>query len=111
MSRIVDRQIRAALDLLEQDGADRVVIATYSREEFAELRPGENYDEYKRQERAIAEGLAARGLLGRIVFQPITAAGYYRWLAAHPEIEPGEAARSAYAASIAESPVTGESAG
>lgn len=101
MKEIVEKQIQAAMDLLGQKENGQVVIATYDRDEFAELRRGEDYDAYKKQERAFAEGLAARGLLGRIKFQPITAEGYYHWLAGHPDVQPGEAARAVYAASIA----------
>ena len=98
---IIERQIQAVIDKLSEEPEAEIVLSTYNREEFEELRRGEDYDAYKRQERAFAEGLASRGLLKRIRFQPITAAGYYSYLADHPELEPGEASRAAYAATLA----------
>ena len=101
MSNIVEKQIQAVVDLLDQEPAAEIVLATYTREEFQELRRGEDYDAYKRKERTFAEGLASRGLLGHIRFQEVDSAGYYRYLAEHPELENGESARAAYAASLA----------
>ena len=98
---IIERQIQAVIDKLSEEPEAEIVLATYDREEFQELRRGQDYDTFKRQERAFAEGLAARGLLGRIRFQQITAAGYYQYLAKHPELSIGEASRAAYAATLA----------
>ena len=97
----IDAQIREAMELLQKGHAGRVVIATYTREEFARLRPCEDYDDYKRRERLFAEGRAARGLLGRIIFQHIDAAGFRRWLADHPDVVPDDKARVAYASFLA----------
>lgn len=81
----------------EQAPGAVIVIATYTREEFAEIRPGEDYDAFKRQERIFAEALVAEHLDNRVAFQEIDAAGYYRFLALrHMDI--GEASRAAYAA-------------
>lgn len=97
----IEMRIAETMKLLRESKADNLVLATYTREEFAKLRPLDNYDEYKRGERLFAEGLAARGLLGRIRFQFIDAAGFRNWLARHPGIKPDEHARAAYATSLA----------
>ena len=98
---IIEQQIQAAMELLTQAPDAQIVIATYTREEFTELRPGEDYDDFKRRERDFAEGLASRGLLGRIRFQTIDSVGYYKYLADHPQLDNSESARAAYAAELA----------
>ena len=97
----IEMRIAETMKLLRESKADNVVLATYTRAEFEQLRPGEDYDDFKRGERMFAEGLAARGLLGRIRFQFIDAAGFRRWLARHPGMEPDEHARAAYATCLA----------
>jgi len=101
MRTVVEQQIAMVRQIAAEYPDAKLTIATYDREEFAELRRGEDYDRFKRQERQFLEGLARAGLMDRIFLQPIDAAGYWRFLAQHPEFEEDEASRSAYAAELA----------
>lgn len=100
MSAPIANQVSAIRKLLEEHPAvDVVVLASFTREEFAELRPGEDYDRYKRQERAFAEALVREGINARVAFQEIDSAGYYRFLAA-TGLPAGDKSRAAYAADL-----------
>lgn len=79
--------------LIDEHPAALIVLATYTREEFEELRPGEDYAEFKRTERVFMEEVAAAGYQDRFVFQEIDSVGYYRWLADNhlPNIESSRA--------------------
>ena len=79
MSRqeIVAQQVMFVLDKLRETNAN-IVLATYTKEEFQELRPGEDYDSFKAEERMFIEMLADHGVQDRVVFQYIDSVGYYR---------------------------------
>ena len=97
MSRqeIVAQQVMFVLDKLHETNAN-IVLATYTKEEFQELRPGEDYDSFKAEERMFIEMLADHGVQDRVVFQYIDSVGYYRYLA-EEKMPDSAAARSAYA--------------
>ena len=66
------------------DAPDKVVIASYTPENYAELNrgPGEmTYDEHMRTIKAVAELLTRAGIADRVVFQDVDASEYWRWLA------------------------------
>lgn len=93
---IVAQQVMFVLEKLRETDAD-IVLATYTKEEFEELRPGEDYDRFKSDERMFVEMLADYGVQDRVVFQYIDSAGYYRYLA-EEKMPNTNSSRSAYAA-------------
>lgn len=94
----IDEIIKKVREIAEKAGkAPRsVVLATYTKDEFEELRPGEDYDKFKKRERQVAERLSAEGIAESVVFQEIDSVGFYRYLAAE-KLQNNEASRSAYA--------------
>ena len=62
----------------------KIVIATYDRENYAELNrePGEmGYEEHVLTVERTRELLDAEGIADLVVFQPIEASEYWRWIA------------------------------
>lgn len=100
MSTFTDaiQQADAITRMARENPEGILVLATYTREEFQELRPGESYDDFMRGERLVREMLPPE-IARRLVFQEIDSVGYYRFLAA-TRLPNDIAARSAYAASI-----------
>ncbi len=94
----IDEIVKKVRNIAEKAGnaPGSVVLATYTKDEFEELRPGEDYDAFKKRERRVAERLAAEGIAGAVAFQEIDSVGFYRYLAAEG-LPNNEAARSAYA--------------
>ena len=94
----VDQQVKFVKELLAENPGAVIAVATYTPEEFAELRKGENYQQFKSEERQFAEALCRAGVPARnIAFVEIDSVGYYRFIAER-KMELGEASRSAYAA-------------
>ena len=79
------QHIKAILDLVKQEGApDKIVLATYNREEYAELHRNPNdmsYEDHQELVKAISEALVDFNISDRVVFQEIDSVEYYRWLA------------------------------
>ena len=95
---VIEQQVALVQTLLAENPGAVIAVATYTAEEFAELRKGENYALFKQQERKFAEALVNAGVpAGRVVFVEIDSVGYYRFIAER-KMELGEASRSAYAA-------------
>lgn len=92
----VNEKIAELKEVLAQHPAQKIVLATYLRKDFEEIRPGEDYDQFKKAEREFIEALAKVGLQSAIAFQDVDAAGYYRYLA-EKELPDGNPARAAYA--------------
>lgn len=94
----IDKIIEKVREIAEKAGKapGSVVLATYTKDEFEELRPGEDYDAFKKLERRVAERLASEGIAGAVTFQEIDSVGFYRYLAAE-KLPNNEASRSAYA--------------
>lgn len=84
--RIADLNLKEIFSLLEEIHGkikgDRkgIVIATYTEKEFAELKPGEDYELFKLTERYVIEDLAAEGIKN-VFFQQIDSVEYYKFLA------------------------------
>lgn len=95
---IIDQQVQFVKQKLAENPGAVIGIATYTAEEFAELRRGEDYNEFKRSEREFAEALCRAGVpVHNIAFVEIDSVGYYRFIA-EKGMELGDASRSAYAA-------------
>lgn len=74
--------------IVKNDGADRVVLATYTEEEFKELHRGApphelQYHDHLEIVAGLAAGLKRAFPEVEVVYQPIEAAEYWRWLAKH----------------------------
>ena len=97
-SNIIQQQVAFVKQMIAENPGAVLAIATYTAEEFAELRKGEDYNEFKRSEREFAEALCRAGVPAHnIAFVEIDSVGYYRFIAER-KMELGEASRSAYAA-------------
>lgn len=95
---VIEQQVAFVKSLIAENPGAVIAVATYTAEEFAELRKGENYTLFKQQERKFAEALCRAGVpAGSVVFVEIDSVGYYRFIAER-KMELGEASRSAYAA-------------
>lgn len=98
MATIIDQQVDAVKSLLAENPAAVIALATYTEEEFAELRKGESYQIFKRDERKFVEALCQAGVpANNIAFVEVDSVGYYRFIAER-KMELGESSRSAYAA-------------
>lgn len=81
------KRLKQHLDFLRKNiteklpGPGCLVIATYTREEFEELRPNDDYDEFKKDERCLAEMAAAEKLLPYIRFEFIDSVDFYKFIA------------------------------
>ena len=97
MSVIADAEYQAATveRIARENPGAALVVATYTREEFKELRPHEDYDRFKVGERMFLEMLTPE-VAARVVFQEIDSAGFYRYLA-RSGMRNDEAGRAAYA--------------
>ena len=84
--RIAELNMKEILQILNE--TDRkiegersgVVIATYTAEEFAELKHGEDYELFKLVERYVIEDLAAEGIKN-VFFQQVDSVEYYKFIA------------------------------
>ena len=95
---IIEQQVAFVKRMVAENPGAVLAIATYTAEEFAELRKGEDYNEFKRSEREFAEALCRAGVPPHnISFVEIDSAGYYRFIAER-KMKLGESSRSAYAA-------------
>lgn len=95
---IIEQQVLFVKQKLAENPGAIIALATYTQEEFAELRKGEDYNEFKRSEREFTEALCRAGVPAwRVSFVEIDSVGYYRFIAER-NMELGEASRSAYAA-------------
>lgn len=95
---IIEQQVRFVKQKLAENPGAVIALATYTAEEFAELRRGEDYQRFKSEERQFAEALCRAGVPAHsIAFVEIDSVGYYRFIAER-KMELGEASRSAYAA-------------
>ena len=95
---VIKQQVAFVKSLVAENPSAVIAVATYTAEEFAELRKGEDYNEFKRGEREFAEALCNAGVPAwHISFVEIDSVGYYRFIAER-NMELGEASRSAYAA-------------
>lgn len=95
---IIAQQVKFVKRLLAENPGAVIAIATYTAEEFTELRKGENYETFKKAEREFAEQLCNAGVSAdNVVFVEIDSAGYYRFIGER-KMENNEASRSAYAA-------------
>lgn len=98
MKSIIDQQVQFVKEMIAENPGAVIAVATYTPEEFAELRKGEDYNQFKRQERQFVEALCRAGVPAHnIAFVEIDSVGYYRFIA-EKGMELGEASRSAYAA-------------
>lgn len=94
----IDQQVQFVKQKLAENPGAVIALATYTAEEFAELRKGEDYTKFKRSEREFAEELCRAGIPAQnIAFVEIDSVGYYRFIADR-KLELDEASRSAYAA-------------
>lgn len=76
------RKVLAEADKAATGGECRqVVIADYSREEFEELKPGEDWLEFAEIQTLVAERIKELGLADRVVLHPVDSVKYYRFLA------------------------------
>lgn len=85
---MTEKQIQERVDFIREKltklgPGGGIVLATYTRDEFSELRPGENYDDFKKAERQISERIAAEGFAAQIVFQEVDSVGFYRFIGKH----------------------------
>ena len=94
----IAQQVEFVKSMISEHPNAVLAIATYTAEEFAELRPGEDYTAFKTGEREFAEALCRAGVPAHnIAFVEIDSVGYYRFIA-EKKMELGESSRSAYAA-------------
>ena len=95
---IIRQQVEFVKQKLTENPGAVIALGTYTPEKFAELRPGEDYNTFKREEREFAEALCRAGVPAwQVSFVEIDSVGYYRFIAER-KMELGEASRSAYAA-------------
>lgn len=85
--RLADLHMIEILRLLDQAEEENptsnlkgLIIATYTPEEYAELKPGEDYELFKLTERYVIEDLAAEGIKN-VFFQPVDSVEYYKFIA------------------------------
>lgn len=95
---IIEQQVQFVKQKLSENPGAVIALATYTAEEFAELRKGEDYNKFKRSEREFAEALCRAGVPAHnIAFVEIDSVGYYRFIAER-KMNLDESSRSAYAA-------------
>lgn len=98
MKNIIEQQVEFVKQMIRENPGAVIAVATYTPEEFTELRKGEDYNQFKRQERQFVEALCRAGVPAHnVAFVEIDGSGYYRFIAER-KMELGEASRSAYAA-------------
>lgn len=73
----------------------KVAIATYSEEDFAEIRKGESFEDFSEQEEFFREFLEMEDLLGFVYFLPVDAVEYFQFLALE-NIPDNQKARAAF---------------
>lgn len=82
MNNIIDQQVKFVKELLAENPVAVIALATYTEEEFAELRKGEDYQQFKSEERQFAEALCQASVpANNIAFVEIDSVGYYRFIA------------------------------
>lgn len=73
-------RILKEIDTQTEGDQQGIVIATYTKDEFDELKPGEDYELFKLIERYVIEDLASAGI-DNVFFQQIDSVAYYKFLA------------------------------
>lgn len=101
--KLIDRYCEMVKKTIADNGGERarVVLATYTEEEYAELHRMKNtceltWTEHLELIAGVAAGVTRAFPQVEVVFQPIEAAEYWRWLAAH-NAEDNAGARAACA--------------
>lgn len=98
MNNKIYQQVDVVKSLLAENPEAVIALATYTEEEFTELRKGESYQSFKKEERKFVEALCRAGVkANNIAFVEVDSVGYYRFIAERG-MELGESSRSAYAA-------------
>ena len=59
----------------------RVVIADYTEEEFAELKKGEDFQQFSQIRRIVVDRLKELGIVDQVVLHKIDSVKYYQFLA------------------------------
>ena len=77
---IAECQVEKIRELLRRYPSEFVVIADYTADEFAELKPGENYAEYLAIRQIVIDRLGEYGIVDRVILHPV-GVKYYRFLA------------------------------
>lgn len=94
---ILKQQVQFTKQLLSENPGKKLALATYTPEEFAELRPGESYEEFKLRERLFIERLTSEGISAEnIEFVEIDSVGFYEFIGKN-NMPMNEGTRAAYA--------------
>jgi hypothetical protein len=75
------QNVLAEADKASNGECQGIVIADYTREEFKELKPGEDWFEFAAIQTAVAERLKELGIADRVILHPVDSVKYYRFLA------------------------------
>jgi hypothetical protein len=75
------RKVLAEADKASGGKCGGIVIADYTREEFEELKPGEDWLEFAEIQTIVAERLKELGIADRVILHPVDSVKYYRFLA------------------------------
>lgn len=94
---ILKQQVQFTKQLLTENPGKKLALATYTPEEFAELRPGESYEDFKLRERLFIERLTCEGISAdQIEFVEIDSVGFYKFIGKN-NMPNNEGTRAAYA--------------
>ena len=90
------RKVLAEADKASGGKCAGIVVADYTKEEFAELKPGEDWLEFAEIQTMVAEKLKELGIANRVILHPVDSVKYYRFFAEN-ELENNQASVSYFA--------------
>jgi hypothetical protein len=91
------RKVLAEADKASGGKCGGIVVADYTRDEFEELKPGEDWLEFAEIQTCVAERLKELGIADRVILHPVDSVKYYRFLAEN-KLENNPASISYFAA-------------
>lgn len=91
------RKVLAEADKASGGKCAGIVVADYTREEFEELKPGENWLEFAEIQTSVAEKIKELGIADRVILHPVDSVKYYKFLAEN-KLENNQASISYFAA-------------
>jgi hypothetical protein len=91
------QKVLAEADKASNGECQGIVIADYTKEEFEELKPGEDWLEFAEIQTSVAEKLKELGIADRVILHPVDSVKYYRFLAEN-KLENNPASISYFAA-------------
>ena len=94
---ILEQQVQFTRQLLNKNPGKKLALATYTPEEFAEIRRGESYEDFKLRERLFIERLTGEGISAdQIEFVEVDSVGFYEFIGKNG-MPNNEGTRAAYA--------------